>query len=140
MLPLAWLSNSSKRFSQVSSNPFNLPLHLSGTLFQNQVWQGLLTIPYGTTISYAELAARIGRQGASWVVGAANDRNPIGLIIPCHGIFGANDTLISYSGGLDRKEWLISHKTSVLDHQRRCNLPLEKLNPHSSAYNLKMFT
>ena len=93
---------------------FDLPLHMAGTPFQKQVWQGLLTIPYGTTISYAELARRIGRPGASRAVGAANGRNPIGIIVPCHRVIGANGTLTGYGGGLDRKEWLIAHEAGAL--------------------------
>jgi methylated-DNA-[protein]-cysteine S-methyltransferase len=101
---------------------FDLPLQMMGTPFQKQVWEGLLTIPYGTTISYAELARRIGRPGASRAVGAANGRNPIGIIVPCHRVIGADGTLTGYGGGLPRKEWLISHEASVLD--RRANLHL----------------
>ncbi len=93
---------------------FDLPLCMAGTPFQKQVWEGLLTIAYGTTISYAELARRIGRPGASRAVGAANGQNPIGLIVPCHRVIGADGTLTGYGGGLDRKEWLISHEAEVL--------------------------
>ncbi len=93
---------------------FDLPLHMAGTPFQKQVWQGLLKISYGTTISYAELARRIGRSGASRAVGAANGRNPIGIIVPCHRVIGANGTLTGYGGGLDRKEWLISHEAAAV--------------------------
>ena len=118
---------------------FDLPLHMSGTPFQKQVWQGLLTIPYGTTISYAELAARIGRPGASRAVGAANGRNPIGIIVPCHRVIGANGSLTGYGGGLDRKEWLISHEASVLGRQHRANPPIAKLNPPKIARKLKLF-
>ena len=118
---------------------FNLPLKFNGTPFQQQVWQGLLTIPFGTTISYAELAARIGRPGASRAVGAANGKNPIGIIVPCHRVIGANGTLTGYGGGLDRKEWLITHEASVLTRCNRSNSPPAKLNPLSGASKLKMF-
>jgi methylated-DNA-[protein]-cysteine S-methyltransferase len=118
---------------------FDLPLHMAGTPFQKQVWQGLLTIPYGTTISYAELAARIGRPGAARAVGAANGRNPIGIIVPCHRIIGANGTLTGYGGGLDRKQWLISHEAGALDQQGRSNPPPGKLNPRKAERKLKMF-
>jgi methylated-DNA-[protein]-cysteine S-methyltransferase len=93
---------------------FDLPLSMAGTPFQKQVWRGLQAIPYGTTISYAELASRIGRPGASRAVGAANGRNPIGIIVPCHRVIGANGTLTGYGGGLDRKEWLISHEAAAV--------------------------
>jgi methylated-DNA-[protein]-cysteine S-methyltransferase len=108
---------------------FDLPLYMAGTPFQKQVWQGLLTIPYGTTMSYAELARRIGRPGASRAVGAANGRNPIGIIVPCHRVIGANGTLTGYGGGLDRKEWLISHETATTAERDRANLPQAKLHP-----------
>jgi methylated-DNA-[protein]-cysteine S-methyltransferase len=115
---------------------FDLPLHMAGTPFQKQVWQGLLTIPFGTTISYAELARRIGRPGASRAVGAANGRNPIGIIVPCHRVIGADGSLTGYGGGLDRKEWLISHEApGALDHDRT-DSPRRNLHPKSRARTL----
>jgi O-6-methylguanine DNA methyltransferase len=119
--------------------PFDLPLHLNGTPFQQQVWQGLLTIPYGMTISYAELASRIGRQGALRAVGAANGRNPIGIIVPCHRVIGASGALTSYSGGLDRKEWLLNHEACVLARDGCSNPIVEKLNPRKAAHKLNLF-
>ncbi len=98
---------------------FDLPLRLAGTPFQRLVWEGLLGIPFGATASYAELAARIGRPGAARAVGAANGRNPIGIIVPCHRVIGANGTLTGYGGGLDRKDWLLRHEASVLDRQAK---------------------
>jgi methylated-DNA-[protein]-cysteine S-methyltransferase len=118
---------------------FDLPLAMAGTPFQKQVWQGLLAIPYGETISYAELARRISRPGASRAVGAANGRNPIGIIVPCHRVIGANGTLTGYGGGLDRKEWLISHEAGVKGGRDRADRPLEKLHPRRGAHKLKMF-
>jgi methylated-DNA-[protein]-cysteine S-methyltransferase len=115
---------------------FDLPLQMKGTPFQKQVWQGLLTIPFGTTISYAELARRIGRPGASRAVGAANGRNPIGIIVPCHRVIGANGTLTGYGGGLDRKEWLLAHEAGHVIDQDVTDLPRGKLNPNSGARRL----
>ena len=112
---------------------------MNGTPFQKLVWQGLLTIPYGTTISYAELAVRIGRPGASRAVGAANGRNPIGIIVPCHRVIGADGTLTGYGGGLDRKKWLLKHEANVTAHQSPSNPDLEKLNHRSVARKLKVF-
>ena len=112
-----------KAFFAGELRAFELPLRMTGTPFQEQVWEGLLTIPYGTTISYAELARRIGRPGASRAVGAANGRNPIGIVVPCHRVIGADGTLTGYGGGLDRKEWLISHEANVLGSQIRANAP-----------------
>jgi methylated-DNA-[protein]-cysteine S-methyltransferase len=96
---------------------FELRLRMEGTPFQRLVWEGLLGIPFGATISYAELARRIGRPGASRAVGAANGRNPIAIVVPCHRVIGANGTLTGYGGGLERKEWLLRHEASVLGKQ-----------------------
>jgi methylated-DNA-[protein]-cysteine S-methyltransferase len=87
---------------------FDLPLHANGTAFQKTVWQELLQIPYGTTISYAELARRIGNPGAFRAVGLANGRNPISLIIPCHRVIGADGSLTGYGGGLANKLYLLN--------------------------------
>ena len=133
------LASSWTRISRASCRAFDLPLRMTGTPFQKQVWQGLLTIPYGTTISYAELARRIGRPGASRAVGAANGRNPIGIIVPCHRVIGADGTLTGYGGGLDRKEWLISHEAGVLGGRDHADVPLGKLHPERPASTLKMF-
>ena len=89
---------------------FNLPLEPDGTEFQQQVWRQLLTIPYGHTASYLDIARRLGNPKAIRAVGAANGRNPISLIIPCHRIIGRNGSLIGYGGGLWRKEWLLNHE------------------------------
>ena len=90
---------------------FELPLRMAGTPFQHQVWEGLRAIPYGETVSYAELARRIGRPGASRAVGSANGRNPIAIVVPCHRVIAADGTLGGYGGGLDRKEWLLEHRS-----------------------------
>ena len=86
---------------------FDIPLRLEGTLFQREVWEALLEIPYGETRSYGWLAERIGRPGAARAVGLANGHNPIGIIVPCHRVIGANGTLVGYGGGLDRKKTLL---------------------------------
>jgi methylated-DNA-[protein]-cysteine S-methyltransferase len=87
-----------------------LPVATGGTEFQRLVWQALRGIPFGTTISYGELAARIGRPGASRAVGLANGANPISIVVPCHRVIGANGTLTGYGGGLSRKRWLVEHE------------------------------
>ena len=92
---------------------FELPLRMAGTPFQHLVWEGLRAIPYGETVSYAELARRIGRPGASRAVGSANGRNPIAIVVPCHRVIAADGTLGGYGGGLDRKEWLLQHEAAV---------------------------
>ena len=89
---------------------FDLPLQMKGTIFQERVWQALKTIPYGTTISYGELAQQIGQPNASRAVGLANGQNPISLIVPCHRVIGANGKMTGYGGGIERKQWLLNHE------------------------------
>lgn len=86
---------------------FDLRLAPRGTEFQLAVWHELQRIPYGTTISYAELARRIGKPAAMRAVGAANGANPIPIVIPCHRVIGANGTLTGYAGGIERKQTLL---------------------------------
>ncbi|MEP6670316.1 MAG: methylated-DNA--[protein]-cysteine S-methyltransferase [Chthoniobacter sp.] len=82
-----------------------------GTPFQREVWRALRSIPAGTTISYGQLAARLGRPAASRAVGAANGSNPIPIVVPCHRVIGANGTLTGFGGGLPRKQWLLDHES-----------------------------
>ncbi|GAM00363.1 methylated-DNA--[protein]-cysteine S-methyltransferase [Sphingomonas parapaucimobilis] len=89
---------------------FDLPLEPVGTDFQRAVWTGLNAIPYGETRSYAALATAIGRPGASRAVGAANGRNPLSIVVPCHRVIGANGTLTGFAGGLAVKQWLLAHE------------------------------
>lgn len=86
---------------------FSLPLDLQGTAFQQSVWQALLTIPFGETRSYAEIARQIGRPKAVRAVGAANGQNPISIVAPCHRVIGSNGTLTGYAGGLAAKQHLL---------------------------------
>jgi len=86
---------------------FDVPLILVGTPFQRRVWRELDRIPFGTTITYAQLAQRIGRPTASRAVGRANGRNPISIIVPCHRVIGADAGLTGYGGGIERKRWLL---------------------------------
>lgn len=86
---------------------FDLKLSLTGTEFQRRVWQALLTIPYGETRSYGEIAEQIGASGAARAVGLANGRNPIAIIVPCHRVIGASGSLTGYGGGLERKQSLL---------------------------------
>jgi methylated-DNA-[protein]-cysteine S-methyltransferase len=87
---------------------FDLPLQLDGTGFQRTVWAGLQEIGYGETISYGELAKRIGQPSASRAVGLANGRNPVAIVVPCHRVIGADGSLTGYGGGLDRKRFLLA--------------------------------
>jgi methylated-DNA-[protein]-cysteine S-methyltransferase len=86
---------------------FELPISMRGTQFERQVWSALRDIPYGETESYGELAARIGAPAAARVVGTANGRNPISVIVPCHRVIGADGSLTGYGGGLERKRLLL---------------------------------
>jgi methylated-DNA-[protein]-cysteine S-methyltransferase len=91
---------------------FDLNLELVGTPFQRHVWAALRTIPYGETRSYGAIAAHIGSPGAFRAVGLANGHNPIGIIVPCHRVIGANGSLTGYGGGLDRKRALLELEKS----------------------------
>jgi methylated-DNA-[protein]-cysteine S-methyltransferase len=91
---------------------FDLSMRMQGTDFQRRVWAGLCEIPYGETISYGELARRIGSPGASRAVGLANGRNPLAIVVPCHRVIGADGSLTGYGGGLDRKVWLLEHEAA----------------------------
>ena len=87
-----------------------LAVATGGTEFQKSVWQALRTIPCGETISYARLAARIGRPKAIRAVGHANGDNPISVVVPCHRVIGTNGSLTGYGGGIERKRWLLAHE------------------------------
>ena len=87
---------------------FDLPLRLQGTPFQLAVWRALQDIPYGRTISYGELARRVGNPKGSRAVGLANGSNPIAIVVPCHRVIGSNGKLTGYGGGLDNKETLLA--------------------------------
>lgn len=91
---------------------FDLPLDLRGTEFQIQVWESLATIPFGQTVSYAEQAERMGRPSAVRAVAAANGKNPVSIVLPCHRVIGSDGSLTGYAAGLDIKRWLLAHEGS----------------------------
>ena len=93
---------------------FDLPLAPLGTPFQRQVWDALLTIPFGQTTSYGAIAVLIGSPGSARAVGLANNRNPLPLVIPCHRVVGSTGALVGYGGGLGCKRWLLEHEARVL--------------------------
>ncbi|MBK8682099.1 MAG: methylated-DNA--[protein]-cysteine S-methyltransferase [Bacteroidetes bacterium] len=99
---------------------FNIPLQPHGTDFQKEVWRKLETISYGETISYLELANMVGGPNYSRAVGTANGNNPIAIIIPCHRVIGKNGNLVGYSGGLEKKRWL-------LDFEKNCKYGIKEL-------------
>ncbi len=86
---------------------FDLPFDVRGTAFQKQVWEQLLAIPYGETRSYGDIARRLGKPAASRAVGAANGRNPLSIVVPCHRVIGTSGTLTGFAGGLDTKRVLL---------------------------------
>ena len=92
---------------------FDVPLDLVGTEFQVQAWSALAKVPYGTTASYAQQAASIGRPKATRAIGAANGRNPVVVVLPCHRIVGADGSLTGFGGGLPVKKWLLDHEANV---------------------------
>lgn len=100
-------------FSQVESylsgrlKKFDLPLEMHGTDFQKEVWNALLSIPYGTTASYKDVALMIGNSKAVRAVGMANNRNPIAIIVPCHRVIGSDGSLVGYAGGMELKRTLL---------------------------------
>jgi len=93
---------------------FDLPLDATGTAFERRVWELLRAIPYGTTTSYGELAKRLGDPKEARAVGAANGKNPIPIIVPCHRVIGANGDLTGFGGGIERKRWLLQHEGALL--------------------------
>ncbi|WP_273209744.1 methylated-DNA--[protein]-cysteine S-methyltransferase [Runella zeae] len=95
-------------------NTFDLQLNPQGTDFQKRVWEELLKIPFGRTISYLELARRLGDEKSIRAAAAANGKNPIWLIVPCHRVIGSDGSLTGYAGGLWRKKWLIEYEKGGL--------------------------
>jgi len=93
---------------------FDLPLAPVGSPFQREAWRGLTAIPYGETVTYGEQARRLGHDGKARAVGAANGRNPLPIVIPCHRVVGSDGSLIGFGGGLDTKAWLLHHERQVL--------------------------
>jgi len=91
----------------------DLPWATAGTPFQRRVWRALTAIPPGRTLSYGALAARLGKPGAARAVGLANGANPVGIVVPCHRVIGADGTLTGYGGGLERKQWLLRHEGAL---------------------------
>lgn len=87
-----------------------LPVRTAGTPFQRKVWEALRMVPCGTTVSYAALAAKVGQRSAVRAVGLANGANPVGVVVPCHRVIGADGSLTGYGGGTERKAWLLRHE------------------------------
>ena len=92
---------------------FDIPLAARGTPFQRRVWAALRSVPFGATVSYGEIAHRIGSPAAVRAVGAANGRNPLPIVVPCHRVVGADGSLTGFGGGIARKQWLLAHEARV---------------------------
>ena len=92
---------------------FDLPLDLRGTDFQKQVWKLLLEIPFGETRTYGDIACTLGNVGASQAVGAANGKNPVAIVVPCHRVIGASGHLTGYAGGMEKKRFLLTHEGAI---------------------------
>lgn len=119
--PVAWTdgaaSPSRRQLAEYfagNRQAFDLKLAPQGTPFQRAVWRALGEIPFGTTCCYADIARRIGRPTAVRAVGAANGRNPVAIVVPCHRVIGRDGSLTGYAGGLDRKRWLLEHEGVAL--------------------------
>ena len=99
----------------VTTSPTETTPSPRGTAFQQQVWRRLCDIPFGVTASYADIAARLDNPRAVRAVGAANGRNPLAIVVPCHRVIGRDGSLTGYAGGLARKRWLLAHEASRRD-------------------------
>jgi methylated-DNA-[protein]-cysteine S-methyltransferase len=117
-LPFTDATRQLKAYFDGQLTEFTVPLAMQGTTFQRRVWNELQEIPYGKTLSYGELANRIGQPQASRAVGLANGRNPISILVPCHRVIGANGKLTGYGGGLERKQWLLEHESKLISPQQ----------------------
>jgi methylated-DNA-[protein]-cysteine S-methyltransferase len=106
----------------------SLPVQTSGTPFQREVWRALRQITCGTTVSYAKLAERIGRPKAGRAVGLANGSNPVGVVVPCHRVIGADGSLTGYGGGIERKHWLLEHESTRYRSLHPPTSPLSIIN------------
>ena len=102
-----------KEYFAGTRQQFDLKLNPEGTDFQKKVWNALLEIPYGQTVSYLELSKKLGDVKAIRAVAAANGQNPIWVVVPCHRVIGSNGDLTGYAGGLHRKKWLLEHESPV---------------------------
>lgn len=125
-LPFAETKRQLDAYFTGTLQEFALPSAQEGTEFQQRVWEELKRIPYGETISYGELAKRIGAPNGSRAVGLANGRNPLSIVVPCHRVIGANGKLTGYGGGIERKEALLAFEKAVV----RCG-------PHAMGDNGK---
>lgn len=108
---LAVTAQQLDEYFSLEREDFDVPTRfIVGTDFERQVWQQLSTIPFGETMSYGEQAVAVGRPGGAQAVGAANGRNPLPLVLPCHRVIGADGSLVGFGGGVATKQWLLDHE------------------------------
>ena len=115
---------------------FELPLDQQGTAFQKSIWNELTKIPFGQAVSYRDIADMVNNRNAVRAVGAANGKNPIAIIVPCHRVIGADRTLTGYAGGLQRKAWLLKHEGIAFKSNREDHQPVEQNNRQSDLFDL----
>lgn len=115
---LTWHSSALRAYFEDSHAPLDVPLDLEGGPFVLAVWRALRGIPPGATVTYADLARRLGRPGAARAVGAAVARNPASIIVPCHRVVGSDGSLTGYAGGIGRKAWLLRHEGVAVEVTR----------------------
>ena len=111
--PLATAVEQLDEYFAGERTEFDLPLDAVGTTFQHQAWDALVRIPFGETVSYGEQAVMLGDKNKARAVGAANGKNPIPIVVPCHRVVGSNGHLTGFAGGLDAKAWLLDHEFKV---------------------------
>ena len=116
--PFASVQRQLSEYFEGRRDTFDVPLVMDGSPFERSVWRALQEIPYGETVSYGEIARRVGQPSAARAVGLANGRNPIAVIVPCHRVIGADGTLTGYGGGLERKRVLLE-----LESGQSCLMP-----------------
>jgi methylated-DNA-[protein]-cysteine S-methyltransferase len=112
-------SKQLKEYFEGKRTKFDIKLLLKGTEFQRKVWNTLLTIPYGNTVSYRDIAKAVDNEKAVRAVGNANSKNPISIIVPCHRVVGSNGSLTGYAGKLWRKNWLLDHERSIKERDAK---------------------
>ncbi|MDG1571372.1 methylated-DNA--[protein]-cysteine S-methyltransferase [Robiginitalea sp. M366] len=105
-----------KAYFEGELTQFDFPMQPEGTPFQKRVWQALEAIPYGQTVSYQELTLRLGDPKAIRAVAAANGKNPLWIVVPCHRVIGSDGSMTGYAGGIHRKKWLLNHESPTPQH------------------------
>lgn len=135
--PFAELRSQLAEYFAGRRGSFDLSLEMRGNPFDQRVWRALREIPYGETVSYGEIARRIGEPSASRAVGVANARNPIAVVVPCHRVIGADGSLTGYGGGLERKRLLLDLEAGVLSLQPASSQRRSLANLREGPYSMK---